>query len=451
MIGTRGESVTVAGAGLAGALLALVLARRGARVTVYERRADPRTGAAAGGRSINLALAARGLRGLSHAAVLDRVRPLLVPMRGRAVHEPDGTTRFLPYGQRPDEINYSVSRSGLGLALIEAAAGEGVRFEFDTAVEGLDLGGDALLVRERDAASAHAVPLAPTIGADGAGSAVRGALARAAHLTVREELLDHDYVELTIPAREGVALAREALHIWPCGGFMLIALPNPDGTFTATLFLPREGPVSFAAIRSGEGVRRFFEREFPHAIALLPALETEFAVHPQGRLGTVYVEPWHAGGHVLLLGDAAHAIVPFHGQGMNCAFEDVTELDALLDAHETWAGAFAAFSATRKPNADAIAAMALENYEEMRDDVLDPVFLRRKAIGEALERLCPDRFIPRYSMVMFHAGIPYAEARRRGAVQAGIVADLDAASAGGPIDEELARALVRARLTPVRA
>jgi kynurenine 3-monooxygenase len=231
--------------------------------------------------------------------------------------------------------------------------------------------------------------------------------------TVREEPLDHEYKELTIPPVDGKpALEVDALHIWPRGGFMLIALPNPDATFTATLFLARSGANSFEGLRSPGAVEEFFAREFPSAKALMPDLTREFFEHPQGSLGTVYTKGWHLNGEVLLLGDAAHAIVPFHGQGMNCAFEDCAELDRLMDFHHGWAGLFEAFELARRPNTDAIAQMALDNYVEMREAVLDPEYRRKKAEAEALEKKDPN-FIPRYSMVMFHPEIPYAEALRR--------------------------------------
>jgi kynurenine 3-monooxygenase len=228
---------------------------------------------------------------------------------------------------------------------------------------------------------------------------------------------------------------------------MLIALPNTDGSFTATLFLARGGPQSFAALASAQAVEEFFAREFADALPLLPDLTAQFAAHPQGQLGTVHSAPWHLGGALLLLGDAAHAIVPFHGQGMNAAFEDCAELDALLGESDGWPGLFARFEQSRRRNTAAIAHMALENYLEMRDAVLDAGFVRRKALAMALERRFPDRFIPRYSMVMFHPEIPYAEAQRRGAVQEQLLQELDAAGGGpGAAESALAERLIGARL-----
>ena len=444
------RTLNIVGAGLAGALLALLLARRGLKVALYERRPDPRQSAPERGRSINLALAARGIRALERAGVMEEVRPLLLPMRGRMVHAPSGEQALQPYGQRAHEVIYSVGRADLNRVLIEAAARHaGVGVHFNQACLGVDLAGARLRLRDAASGTEHALALAPTIATDGAGSTVRAALAAAGHLRVREDWLDHDYKELTVPAVGGRhALEPQALHVWPRGGFMLIALPNSDGSFTATLFLARTGEASFAALATPEAVAAFFAREFADAAARMPRLTQEFFSHPQGQLGTVHAAPWHLGGEVLLLGDAAHAIVPFHGQGMNAAFEDCTVLDELVDTPGGWEAVFARFEAARRPNAEAIAQMALENYTEMRDFVRDERFVRRQGLAMALERRFPERFIPRYSMVMFHPEIPYAEALRRGALQARLLEELDAGAAREP-DPALAAALVKERLTPL--
>ncbi|HLT92900.1 MAG TPA: NAD(P)/FAD-dependent oxidoreductase, partial [Woeseiaceae bacterium] len=374
------RDVAIVGAGLCGPLLAVLLARRRFRVTLYERGDDPREKAPSGGRSINLALAARGIHALQRAGLMEAVEPLLLPMRGRSVHDEAGNVELLPYGQREHEVIHSVSRAGLNRVLVEAAAAEGVTLRFGHEAVGAETGS----VRMRERASGREFRLdAPLIAADGAGSAVRRGLDATAGIGATESLLPHSYKELTLPPGAGGTFRLDpgALHIWPRGGFMLIALPNTDGSFTATLFLAREGSPSFAELTDAAAIRDFFAREFPGAVPLLPRLVEEFAENPQGRLGTVYSEPWHVGGKVLLLGDAAHAIVPFHGQGMNCAFEDVAVLDALLDEHQDFDALFGAFMRARRPDTDAIAQMALENYLEMRDTVLDPAFQRRKALG----------------------------------------------------------------------
>jgi kynurenine 3-monooxygenase len=439
--------VNIVGAGLAGALLALLLARRGLRVTLYERRPDPRQTQPEEGRSINLALAARGIRALERAGIMEAVRPLLMRMRGRMVHEVGAAPVLLHYGQAPEEVIWSVGRAELNRVLIDAALSRsGVAVHFSHTCLGVDAASDRLRLREARGGQVHEVPLAPTLATDGAGSLVRASLARAALLGAREDWLDHDYKELTLPAQHGRhVLDPEALHVWPRGGFMLIALPNLDGTFTATLFLARQGAVSFAALAHPRAPREFFEREFPDVVPLMPDLASQFAAHPQGQLGTVHAAPWHLGGKVLLLGDAAHAIVPFHGQGMNAAFEDCALLDALLEGCDDWEEAFTQFEAARRPSTDAIAQMAVENYQEMRDAVRDAGFVRRKGLAMQLERAFPGRFIPRYSMVMFHPEISYAEALRRGAIQAGILEELDAGEGAAP-DLQRARALIEARL-----
>lgn len=448
----RPQAVNIVGAGLAGSLLALMLARRGFAVTVYERRPDPRLSAPERGRSINLALAERGIRALARCGVMAEVEPLLIAMRGRIVHQPGTAPTLLPYGLRDNEVIYSVSRAALNRVLIEAAARQGATLRFMQTCTGIDLAADHLCLRDTSSGLDHTVGLSPTLAADGAGSAVRGRLAAAGLTVVREDRLDHDYKELSVPSSGGkFALEPHALHIWPRGGFMLIALPNLDASFTATLFLERSGGTSFASLATPAAVRQFLTREFPDLAPLAPDMWAEFEQHPQGQLSTVHASRWHDGGSVLLLGDAAHAIVPFHGQGMNAAFEDCATLEDLLGEHDEWEPLFAAFEALRRPNTAAIAQMALENYVEMRDTVLDPRFRRLKAVSLELEERFPDRFVPRYSMVMFHAEISYEEALRRGTTQAAILDLLDTRrTASGEIDAVLAERLVSEQLTVLR-
>lgn len=418
-------------------------------IRLWDRRPDPRRTRMERGRSINLALAARGIRALEHAGVMEKVRPLLIPMRGRMIHERSGATTLQPYGQREDEVIYSVGRSELNKVLIEEAARhQDVTIRFNQTCLGVDPTQNVLRFRNEVSGAQYSVELTPTIATDGAGSAVRNSLAAANLLNVREDWLDHDYKELTIPPVEGrPALDPNALHIWPRGGFMLIALPNTDLSFTATLFLARKGPRSFAALPDSQAVLEFFMEEFPDAVPLIPHLASEFQAHPAGQLATVHAAPWRVGGRVLLLGDAAHAIVPFHGQGMNAAFEDCVVLESMIDRSEDWQALFAEFERIRRPNTEAIAQMALENYTEMRDTVLDPGFVRRKSLSLELERRFPNRFIPRYAMVMFHPQIPYAEALRRGEVQSQILLDLDRPDSN--TDFALAERLVSERLAPL--
>jgi kynurenine 3-monooxygenase len=440
----RKEPISIVGAGLAGSLLAVLLARRGCAITLYDRRPDPRTAQSRAGRSINLALAARGIRALERAQMMDSIRPLLIAMRGRMVHDRSGELELQPYGRTQQEVIYSIDRAALNCALLdEVMRHQEVEVKFEQLCRGVNLHTDAVSFQDHSSGLIYEKPLTPTIAADGAGSAVRVSLAAARAISATEEPLDHDYKELTIPAQDGRhALDPQALHIWPRGGFMLIALPNIGGSFTATLFLPRSGAASFGALVTAAHIREFCAREFPDAVALMPDLVDEFVRHPLGQLGTVHSAPWHIGGRVLLLGDAAHAIFPFHGQGMNAAFEDCLVFDDLLGEHRELEQLFDEFERRRRPNAEAIAQMSLENYEEMRATVLDPTFKRHQELALQLEGRFPDRFIRRYSMVMFHPEIAYAEALRRGAVQAEIIAAIDH-------EPERAAALIHERLPPI--
>ena len=448
--------VTIVGAGLCGSLLAMLLARRGLDVRVYERRPPPDSADAPAGRSINLALSARGIRALRHANVFARVEPLLMPMRGRMIHDEHGATELQPYGQREHEVIYSVSRAGLNRILLDAAIRDcGVGLHFGYEALAWDPGAATLTVADLATRTQTELLETPVIAADGAGSVIRRAYGAAGPIRPTEDLLAHGYKELTVPpAVDGRHLLDPAaLHIWPRGGFMLIALPNPGGDFTLTLFLPREGPESFAALEQPGAARRFFERHFADVMPMIADFDGSFRRNPIGVLGTVRCRRWHDGGRMLLIGDAAHAIVPFHGQGMNLAFEDCMLLDELMPGDDPdWPALFAAFERAQRDNAEAIADMALENYIEMRDTVRDPKYVLRKRLSFELERRLPDRFIPRYSMVMFHDEIPYAAAKRRGAVQEALLVELTrAAESLADIDLEQAAATARERLTPVAA
>ena len=465
----KGKDITLVGAGLVGALLATLLAQRGFAVTVYERRRDPRVAGYAGGRSINLALAERGLHGLRLAGMTETVMELAVMMRGRMVHHRDGHTELLRYGRDDSEVIWSVSRGRLNTALIEAAEKAGARFVFDRRLTDATFGDDVALRFENESGEASEPRVPFAIGADGAGSALRAAMNATAALGERIEPLGHGYKELEIPALPdfpsatippvaAAALARgerfaiepNALHIWPRGNYMCIALPNAEGSFTVTLFLPNEGDPSFATVDSPAAARALFERDFADALPLIPDLEKDFAANPVGVLATLYLDRWHIDGRALLVGDAAHAIVPFHGQGMNCGFEDAVELADLFAANPSdTAAVFAEFERRRRPNAEAIASMALENYVEMRDSVADPAFLLRRELGRVLAARHPDRFVPRYSMVTF-TRMPYAQAFARGAAQERLLRELTTGRERiEDIDLAAADARVRERIEPL--
>ena len=431
-----GTRVTLLGAGLAGSLLAVFLARRGYDVTVYERLPDMRRHDIPAGRSINLALAHRGIRPLEAVGLFGEVQKLLISMRGRMLHDLSGATDLTPYGRTPTEVIHSISRPGLNMLLMDAAEKAGVRFHFGQRVTDVDFDAGTIHLVEEPGGRRHSVHAGTLIATDGGGSAVRLSMVRRCGVKVVEDILPHAYKELTIPGGAGGAhrMEKNALHIWPRGGYMLIALPNLDGSFTVTLFLAREGDPGFAALERPEALQAFFQAQFPDALALIPDLARDFYAHPTGLMGTVHADAWHVDGRALLLGDAAHAIVPFHGQGMNCAFEDCLVLDECIGRHGTdWATVFAEFERLRRPDAEAIAEMALENYVEMRDAVRDPKFQLQKKLGFLLEERNPGTFVPRYSMVMFHH-LPYSEARRRGAIQQRI---LDTLTEGLPPLEEI--------------
>jgi len=456
------KKITLIGAGLVGALLGTLLAQRGFAVELFERRPDPRKHGFLGGRSINLALAERGWRGLRLAGLTETLRPLAVMMRGRMVHDLDGNTNLQRYGRDDSEVIWSINRGALNIALLDAAEAAGARIHFDRRLESVDWAESAAapsILHFRndagDAAFSHSALC--VIGADGAGSALRAAMGKCSDLGERFEPLDHAYKELEIPAQRGGGFAMEpnALHIWPRGNYMCIALPNAEGSFTVTLFLPNEGDPSFARVHTGTQAHALFARDFADALALIPDLEADFTSNPTGLLGTLYLDRWHLDGRALLVGDAAHAIVPFHGQGMNCGFEDAVELTQLLeDSAGPFDGAslsqvFAEFERRRKPNADAIAAMALENYIEMRDRVDDADFLLMRALERALAARHPGRFVPRYWMVTF-SRLPYATAFERGNIQAQILRELTAGkTALDQIELTRADALIDARLSPL--
>jgi kynurenine 3-monooxygenase len=415
---------TIVGSGLAGTLMASYLARAGYRVDLYEKRPDPRSHEQERGRSINLALSVRGLHALREIGLAEEILQHAIPMRGRMMHDRSGKLTFQHYGKDEAEVIYSVSRGGLNLALVEAAAKhDTVRFFFRQRCTGIDLHTAAVELIDEDTHAARRVEAELVIGADGAFSAVRTALQKQQRFDYSQDYLEHGYKELTMPpGPDGRhALEKHALHIWPRESFMLIALPNLDGSFTCTLFWPLEGPNSFAALKTAADVRCFFEGEFPDAVARMPHLAEDFLKNPIGSLVTISCHPWHQAGRVVLIGDACHAVVPFLGQGMNAAFEDCTVLAECLRRHEPdWAAAFRDFTARRKPHTDALADLAVQNFIEMRDKVGSRLFLLKKYAENFLHGLLPRWYVPLYNLVT-HTRTPYADAVRRARRQNRIV------------------------------
>ncbi len=414
------DRTCIIGAGLAGSLLAIYLAKRGIAVDVFEARPDMRLEEVAAGRSINLALSDRGIAALREVGMDEYMLAEAVPMYGRMIHSVSGGTKLLPYSGRQGEYINSVSRAGLNIALMnEAEKYPEVQFVFNERCADFDCGSGELTFESGRSRRADTV-----IATDGAGSVLRQAMERQLPtFAISSVFLEHGYKELHIPpaANGGFLLEKNALHIWPRHKFMMIALPNADGSFTCTLFLAHEGGStdlsSFDRLTTADSVLEFFNREFPDAIRLMPTLVDDFFQNPTGQLGTVKCWPWNVGGKALLLGDSAHAVVPFYGQGMNCAFEDVRLLDSLIGTHgANWENVYAEYGELRKINTDAIADMAEENFYEMRDKVAQPVFQRKRELETKLEQTFPDYF-SKYSMVTFREDMPYSIAKDRGNAQ----------------------------------
>jgi kynurenine 3-monooxygenase len=446
------QNITLIGGGLTGPLLGLELARRGFNVEIYERRPDMRRTKVSAGRSINLAVSARGIHALDRAGLWKAMQNIVVPMKGRMMHSLASELTFQPYGRAEWEVINSVSRADLNISLMNAAESEGVKIHFQQRCTGIDTKTGQLRMHDERDGRERSIDADLVIGCDGSASAIRGEMLKLSRFNFSQEYLDYGYKELTVPARPGGqhALEPQALHIWPRGNYMLIALPNVDGTFACILFLPFEGEDSFAQITSPSAVMEFFQSHFPDAFALMPQLEDNFFANPTGSMVTVKCLPWHVKDNVLLLGDAAHAIVPFFGQGINCGFEDCTVLLELIEVHApNWERVFRDFELARKTNTDAIADMAVENFIEMRDRVADPRFLLRKRVELALEARYPQLFVPKYSMVTFHR-IPYATAKRRGEIQDRILTELcGGLNAIDELDWRKADKLISAEVIPL--
>ncbi len=411
------KKVTIVGSGLVGSLLATYLGKKGHDVHVYERRSDMRLANVSAGRSINMACSTRGWQALDLVGVGDLVREAAIPMFGRQMHSVNGKLTDQTYG-KDDEAIYSISRAGLNKILMSYAEKEvGVKFHFDHKCTELDL--ESATTTFTHLNNSIRVEADMVFGADGAFSAVRGIMQRLRHFDYSQEYISSDYKELCIPAGPNGThlIEKNALHIWPRGDFMLIALPNPDGSFTCTLFMPYAGEKAFENIRTPEEIKSFFKETFPDAYEIMPTLVEDFQNNPQSPLCIIKCFPWVYKDKVALIGDASHAIVPFYGQGMISGFEDCFILNQMMEQFgDDWQNVFSAFQAERKPNGDAIADLALENYVVMRDKVGDPDFLLQKKFEKRISELYPDEYLPLYSMVTF-SHLPYSKAKEIGKLQ----------------------------------
>jgi kynurenine 3-monooxygenase len=424
------KNISIAGAGLVGSLLSIYMAKRGHNVNIYEGRADARAANMGGGRSINLALSDRGLKALAGVGLDQKVLDKMsIPMYRRVMHDKGGNLSFQAYGKEGQAIN-SVSRSGLNAMLMNEAENNGVNINFEQRCKGIDL--ETASARfENPSGESLEVNSDLLFGADGAYSAVRKAMVRTDRFSYSQEYIDHGYKELTIPAGKNgeFLMEKNALHIWPRGSYMLIALPNPDASFTCTLFFPYDGDPSFSSLDTTAKARAFFEDHFADALALMPDFDEEWEANPNSSLMIVRCFPWTRNGKVALIGDASHAIVPFYGQGMNSGFEDCTELSRLMDEYgDDWDGLFKAYELERKPDGDAIADLAMRNFVEMRDLTGDANFLLRKKIEAKFSSKYPNKWTPLYSLVTFSADIRYSEALALGKKQDALMAEIMAIS-----------------------
>lgn len=448
----KDKIVTLIGAGLNGPLLALGLRTRGFEVEIYERRPDLRQVRLSAGRSINLALSTRGIHALAQAGLWSELRKIAVPMKGRMMHSLASELIFQPYGKDESEVIYSISRAELNIALMNAAEAHGVKIHFQQRCTGIDLGTGSLGLRDEQTGEEKRLESKIVIGCDGSASAIRSEMLKLSRFNFSQQYLTYGYKELAIPGlpRNNHALETNALHIWPRGNYMLIALPNVDGSFACILFLPFDGADSFKQLVAHAQVVEFFRSRFPDVVPVMPNLADDFFANPTGAMVTIKCSPWHVEGRALLLGDAAHAIVPFFGQGINCGFEDCTSFLELLDHYGSdWPIVFKEFEHARKINTDAIADLAVENFVEMRDRVADPLFLFRKKVELALEAKYPKLFVPKYAMVTFHR-IPYATALQRGQAQDRMLNELcRGIERIEDLDWTKAESLIQSQLTPL--
>ena len=418
------KNILIIGAGLCGSLLALRLAQRGYKVNIYESRPDLRTTDISAGRSINLALSDRGFKALRLAGVEDKAKEICIPMYGRLIHDLEGNTFSSNYSGRKGEYINSISRGDLnGILLTEAEKHKNVTIHFNKKCTSVDIENTIANFKCYETKKEFSEHPDIIFGTDGAGSILRKSyyLDKKFLFSYSQNYLEHGYKELEIPgdANGNHQISKDHLHIWPRGNYMLIALPNLDGSFTVTLFLSYdEGEYNFNNLTTEEKITEFFETQFPDALKLIPNIKDEFFNNPTGALGTVKCSPWSYKNKTMLMGDAAHAIVPFYGQGMNASFEDVVEFDKILDQHEgDWEAIFKSYEKARKKDTDAIADLAIDNFYEMRDHVSNPIFKEKRKLEMALEEQFPNEYSSKYSLVTFNENIGYQEAMNKGRAQ----------------------------------
>ena len=422
------KEVTIIGAGLVGSLLSIYLVKRGYKVKVYERRGDMRIEQVVAGRTINLTLSDRGIRALEEVDIFNDIKNIAKPMYGRLMHNTDNSTVSQPYG-KDGQCLYSVSRTGFNKILMNLAEQKGVEFHFHESCTHIDWDKNIISFSNTINGETSFVKSELTFGSDGAYSATRLTnQLQHPRFQYEQSYIEYGYKELTIPAgaNEEFLLCPQALHIWPRGHYLMIAMPNCSGSFTCTLFFPYEGAASFSSLDTKEKVRAFFETNFADALPLMPTLTEDFFTNPTAALVTIKCFPWIRDDKFTLIGDAAHAIVPFYGQGMNCGFEDCVILNQLMDKYQDddWQCILKEFEQLRKPDADAIADLALNNFAEIRDKVADPKFLLRKKIEAAFSDKHPDKWIPAYSQVTFRPDIRYSDALRNGLRQEKIMQEI---------------------------
>jgi kynurenine 3-monooxygenase len=405
--------VTIVGAGMSGSLLAALLGRRGFRVEVYERHWDGRKDPLQQGRSINMTLCTRGLNALREIGILDQILSLTIPLKGRIVHGEDGRTAFQPYGRKPEEVLYAITRHHLNIAVMNLAeATPNVRLFFNKRCTRIEKSNAATWFQDELTGQAIRVRSDMIIGADGTFSCIRREMQRGEIANFHQQVMDGGYKELAIPAgpNSSFLIEKNALHVWPRRDSLLIAIPNPDGSFTCNLTLPFKGEVSFASLKTPSDVMNFFQSRFPDVIPLIPTLIEEYFRTTVSTFVSIITDPWHYGGRIVLVGDACHSVLPFYGQGMNAAFEDCRVLIECIDRHpDDWEATFAEFESLRKPNTDTLAQLSIQNYFELRDRVRSPWFVARKRVDSLVSRLFPNWYVTLYTLVA-HTTIPYREA-----------------------------------------